>query len=127
YAVRGVDGARQARVEVTTYARCRYRIDPRMETGRHHRHDVQALGAHSEARPWHRGSAMNAQDESQILDALTKWLDRDVRPYARELEKNDEYPESMVEQMKALGLFGATIPQQYGGLGLPASTYAKVV
>src|SRR5262249_2884094 len=36
-------------------------------------------------------------------------------------------PQEMVEQMKALGLFGATIPQQYGGLGLSASTYAKVV
>ena len=45
----------------------------------------------------------------------------------RDLEHRDEYPERMVEQMKALGLFGATIPQEHGGLGLPASTYAKIV
>ena len=70
---------------------------------------------------------MNTADETQILDAIGKWLERDVRPKARELEKKDEYPESMVETMKALGLFGATIPQAYGGLGLPASTYAKIV
>jgi len=68
---------------------------------------------------------MNADDERQMLDALTRWLERDVRPYAHELEKNDEYPEAMVEQMKALGLFGATIPQHDGGLGLPAATYAS--
>jgi alkylation response protein AidB-like acyl-CoA dehydrogenase len=66
-------------------------------------------------------------EDSQILDAISKWLERDVRPKARELEKKDEYPEKMVEQMKELGLFGATIPEQYGGLGLSASTYAKIV
>jgi alkylation response protein AidB-like acyl-CoA dehydrogenase len=77
--------------------------------------------------PRNRGSAMNAHDERQILDSLTRWLDRDVKPRARELEKRDEYPDDMVEQMKGLGLFGATIPSQYGGLGLSASTYAKVV
>ena len=70
---------------------------------------------------------MNAQDETQILDAISRWLERDVRPKARELEKKDEYPEAMVAQMKAFGLFGATIPQEYGGLGLPAATYAKIV
>ena len=70
---------------------------------------------------------MNAGEEAQILDAIAKWLEREVRPKARALEKKDEYPEAMVEQMKAFGLFGATIPQEYGGLGLPASTYAKIV
>ena len=70
---------------------------------------------------------MNTSEETQILDAISKWLERDVRPKARELEKKDEYPEAMVETMKQLGLFGATIPQDYGGLGLSASTYAKIV
>ena len=70
---------------------------------------------------------MNTAEETQILDAIGKWLERDVRPKARELEKKDEYPDAMVETMKELGLFGATIPQEYGGLGLPASTYAKIV
>ena len=65
--------------------------------------------------------------EAQLLDAIRKWLDRDVRPHVLALEHADEYPQEMVEQMKALGLFGATIPEEYGGLGLSASTYAKIV
>ncbi|MDP6709075.1 MAG: acyl-CoA dehydrogenase family protein, partial [Alphaproteobacteria bacterium] len=56
-----------------------------------------------------------------------KWLDRDVRPHVLELEHADTYPEEMVQQMIELGLFGATIAEEYGGLGLPASTYAKIV
>jgi len=70
---------------------------------------------------------MNPADDSQILDAIWRWLERDVRAKVRALEHDDVYPEEMVEQMKALGLFGATIPQEYGGLGLPASTYARIV
>jgi alkylation response protein AidB-like acyl-CoA dehydrogenase len=70
---------------------------------------------------------MNVQDEVQMLDAISRWLERDVRPKVRELEKNDTYPDAMVETMRQLGLFGATIPQQYGGLGLPAAIYAKIV
>ena len=70
---------------------------------------------------------MNAADERQMLDAISRWLERDVRPKVRELEHDDVYPEEMVVRMKELGLFGATIPQEYGGLGLPATTYAKIV
>ena len=43
------------------------------------------------------------------------------------LEHDDIYPTEMVEQMKALGLFGATIAPEFGGLGLPAATYARIV
>jgi alkylation response protein AidB-like acyl-CoA dehydrogenase len=70
---------------------------------------------------------MNASDESQIFDAVSRWLERDVRPKVRELEHEDVYPEGMVGQMRDLGLFGATIPPEYGGLGLPAVTYARIV
>jgi alkylation response protein AidB-like acyl-CoA dehydrogenase len=68
-----------------------------------------------------------ADDEAQILDAIRKWLDRDVRHRVLELEHGDVYPTAMVEQMKALGLFGATIAPAYGGLGLSAATYARIV
>ena len=70
---------------------------------------------------------MNAADEAPILDAISRWLEREVRGKVRALEHDDVYPEEMVQQMTVLGLFGATIPQEYGGLGLPASTYAKIV
>jgi alkylation response protein AidB-like acyl-CoA dehydrogenase len=68
-----------------------------------------------------------ADDETHILDAICKWLEREVRPRVLELEHGDVYPAAMVEQMKAFGLFGATIAPAYGGLGLSASTYARIV
>ena len=65
--------------------------------------------------------------DTMILDSLDKWLEKDVRPYASDLEHKDEYPHEMVEQMKSLGLFGATIGTEWGGLGLPVTTYSKIV
>ena len=47
-------------------------------------------------------------------------------PVASELEHADEFPEPLVEQMKELGLFGVTIPEEYGGLGLDLDTYALI-
>ena len=67
------------------------------------------------------------EQEQQMLDAIEKWLARDVRPHVLRLEHADEYPTAMVEQMKEMGLFGATISTTYGGLGLKAGTYAKIV
>lgn len=70
---------------------------------------------------------MSNEEERLILDSVNRWLERDVAPFAHDLEQADEYPHAMVGQMKALGLFGATIAPEYGGLGLSASTYAKIV
>jgi alkylation response protein AidB-like acyl-CoA dehydrogenase len=70
---------------------------------------------------------LSTNDESLILDSVDRFLERDVRPVAHELEASDTYPAEIVEKMKDLGLFGATIAQEYGGLGLPATTYAKIV
>jgi alkylation response protein AidB-like acyl-CoA dehydrogenase len=67
------------------------------------------------------------EEERAILDAIRKWLDKDVRPHVMKLEHDDVWPAEMVEQMKAFGLFGAVIDPKWGGLGLSASTYAKVV
>jgi len=68
-----------------------------------------------------------AEQETLILDAVDRFLDRDVKPYAMELEHNDTYPEEIVEKMKELGLFGSIIEEEYGGLGLSCLTYAKIV
>ncbi|MGA9868035.1 MAG: acyl-CoA dehydrogenase family protein [Acetobacteraceae bacterium] len=62
-----------------------------------------------------------------ILDSVARFLQRDVKPYVKQLEHDDEYPAEIVERMKALGLFGATIPAEYGGLGLSCTTYARIV
>ena len=64
---------------------------------------------------------------NEILDAIDRWLVRQVAPHVAKLEHDDIYPEEMVEQMKKLGLFGATIGPDYGGLGLPAELYARIV
>jgi alkylation response protein AidB-like acyl-CoA dehydrogenase len=73
------------------------------------------------------GAVLTREDETLLLDSIRTWLKRDVEDKVLDLEHADEYPHEMVEQMKALGLFGATIPQEFGGLGLPAQTYAKIV
>ena len=70
---------------------------------------------------------LSHDEESQIFDAIDKWLERDVRPVVKKFDHSDEYPHEIVEQMKEMGFFGAIIDQKYGGLGMSAATYAKVV
>lgn len=71
--------------------------------------------------------AWSKEDELAIIDMIDKWVENEVRPIAKEYDQADKYPHDLVEQMKELGLFGATIGQAYGGMGLPASIYAKIV
>jgi alkylation response protein AidB-like acyl-CoA dehydrogenase len=68
---------------------------------------------------------MNEAD--QMLDAIDRWLKREVEPHVMRLEHDDVWPAQMVEQMKGLGLFGATIGAEYGGLGLSAELYGRIV
>ncbi len=65
--------------------------------------------------------------DHEVVEAVRRFVDRDVIPAANELEHNDEYPHALVAQMKALGLFGATIPETYGGLGLSFISYARIM
>jgi alkylation response protein AidB-like acyl-CoA dehydrogenase len=66
-------------------------------------------------------------EEAALLDAIERWLEKEVRPQAMRLEHDDIYPHELVAQMKEMGLFGAVLDPQWGGLGLSASTYAKIV
>ncbi|SMG58927.1 acyl-CoA dehydrogenase family protein [Paraburkholderia susongensis] len=68
-----------------------------------------------------------AEDDTLILDMLDRFLKTEVKPYVHALEKADEYPGEIVEQMKEMGLFGCLIDPEYGGLGLSARTYARIV
>jgi alkylation response protein AidB-like acyl-CoA dehydrogenase len=70
---------------------------------------------------------MDSESEQMVLDSVDKFLEMDVRPVAHRLEAADEYPTEIVEKMKKLGLFGCTIPEEYGGFGLSTVTYAKIV
>ena len=73
------------------------------------------------------GVEIRTSEEMMILDSVDSFLERDVRPVVRELEASDTYPQSIVDRMIELGLFGATISTEYGGLGLSATTYAAII
>ncbi|MBI4255796.1 MAG: acyl-CoA dehydrogenase family protein, partial [Candidatus Rokubacteria bacterium] len=62
-----------------------------------------------------------------VLEQVRAFVERDVRPAAPALEHADRYPHELVARMRELGLFGALVPEAYGGLGLDVTTYAKVV
>jgi alkylation response protein AidB-like acyl-CoA dehydrogenase len=70
---------------------------------------------------------MSLDEEAALLDAIQKWVDKEVRPVVQKYDHDDIWPEEIVAQMTEMGLFGATIGQEYGGLGLSAVTYAKIV
>jgi alkylation response protein AidB-like acyl-CoA dehydrogenase len=72
--------------------------------------------------------SISAADEAELLAAIDRWIERSLKPeLVREFDHADRYPAQIVEEMNDLGLFGATVSPEYGGLGLPASTYAKIV
>jgi alkylation response protein AidB-like acyl-CoA dehydrogenase len=63
----------------------------------------------------------------EIIDNVQRFVTREVLPKAAELERADEFPSEIVEGMRHLGLFGVTIPEEYGGLGLDLLTYIGVI
>jgi alkylation response protein AidB-like acyl-CoA dehydrogenase len=65
--------------------------------------------------------------QQDILRTVRDFVDEKILPVATDLEHDDEYPVEIVEGMKQLGLFGLTIPEEYGGLGESLLTYALVV
>jgi alkylation response protein AidB-like acyl-CoA dehydrogenase len=65
--------------------------------------------------------------QTEILKTVRSFVEKEILPVATELEHRDEYPTEIVEGMKELGLFGLTIPEEYGGLGESLLTYALVV
>jgi alkylation response protein AidB-like acyl-CoA dehydrogenase len=67
-----------------------------------------------------------AEAQGEIVAAVREWVEREVYPAASDYEHADEYPEPLVEDMKRMGLFGVTIPEEYGGLGLDLLTYVLI-
>jgi alkylation response protein AidB-like acyl-CoA dehydrogenase len=68
-----------------------------------------------------------SEEQRQIVATIRDFVERDVKPIASEYEHQDRYPFHLVDKMKELGLFGAIIPEEYGGLGLDYTTYAMIV
>jgi alkylation response protein AidB-like acyl-CoA dehydrogenase len=65
-------------------------------------------------------------DEAAIVDVVRDWVDHEVEPVVRELEHADTYPESLIEQMKRLGIFGLAVPEPWHDAGVSTSCYAAV-
>jgi alkylation response protein AidB-like acyl-CoA dehydrogenase len=63
----------------------------------------------------------------EIVETVRRFVAKDVTPVASEFERADQFPAEIVEQMRGLGLFGVTIPESYGGLGLDLLTYIGVI
>jgi alkylation response protein AidB-like acyl-CoA dehydrogenase len=65
-------------------------------------------------------------EEQDVVRTVAEFVDRDVRPVARDLEHANTYPEKLIEQMKALGIFGLAIPEPYGDAPVSTPCYAEV-
>jgi alkylation response protein AidB-like acyl-CoA dehydrogenase len=66
-------------------------------------------------------------DQKAILEMVRQFVDEQILPQAGHYDAVDEFPEPIVAQMRELGLFGVTIPEEYGGMGLDLTTYAMIV
>ena len=66
-------------------------------------------------------------EQKAIVEMVRNFVDNEIIPNAEEYDHEDKFPEPIVEQMKELGLFGVTIPEEYGGMGLDLTTYAMIV
>jgi alkylation response protein AidB-like acyl-CoA dehydrogenase len=65
--------------------------------------------------------------QQEILSTVRTFVDKEIIPHATALEHADTYPQDIVDGMKEMGLFGLTIPEEFGGLGESLLTYALVV
>jgi alkylation response protein AidB-like acyl-CoA dehydrogenase len=65
--------------------------------------------------------------QKDITEMVRQFVDEQILPNAEEYDHEDKFPEPIVEQMKELGLFGVTIPEEYGGMGLDLTTYTMIV
>jgi alkylation response protein AidB-like acyl-CoA dehydrogenase len=65
--------------------------------------------------------------QSEIAATAREFVNKEILPYATELEHKDEFPDDIVDGMKEMGLFGLTIAEEYGGIGESLLTYALVV
>ncbi len=66
-------------------------------------------------------------EQIAIIEMVRSFVDKEILPNAEHYDAEDSYPEPIVEQMKELGLFGVTIPEEYDGMGLDLTTYAMIV
>src|ERR687893_1742237 len=81
------------------------------------------LAAMAVAQPFYD----KTDEQKAIIEMVRQFVDEQIIPKAEHYDSKDEYPEPIVEQMKELGLFGVTVPEDYGGMGLDLATYTMIV
>ncbi len=67
------------------------------------------------------------EEQRAITEMVRQFVDEQVIPVTEKHDHEDSFPDEVVEQMKELGLFGVTIPEEFGGMGLDLTTYAMIV
>jgi len=73
------------------------------------------------------GSSIDPAVRDELVATVRRFVEKDVLPVASDLEHADEFPQHLVATMRELGLFGATVPAEYGGLGLDLPTYVAII
>ena len=71
--------------------------------------------------------AIASDEQRAIVEMVRQFVDEQILPVAEHYDAVDEFPEPVVAQMRELGLFGVTIPEEFGGMGLDLTTYAMIV
>ena len=72
------------------------------------------------------GSAPMTAEEQAVVDVVRAFVDREVRPVARELEHADTYPEALIGRMKELGVFGLVVPAPWGEVQVSTGCFVQV-
>lgn len=70
---------------------------------------------------------MDAETFDQFIAQLNRYVRERLIPAERVVIENDEIPEDIIEEMRAMGLFGLTMPEEYGGAGMNISQYARSI
>ncbi len=66
------------------------------------------------------------EEQRDFQRTMREFVDKEIKPVASEMERSGEYPTEIVDKLKDMGLFGMTIPEEYGGLDLDAVSFAIV-
>src|SRR3954468_19173968 len=72
------------------------------------------------------GDSGLTDDERAVVDAVARWVDREVRPQAGRLERAGEYPEALIDQMKEMGVFGLAVPARWSESAVTTRCFALV-
>jgi alkylation response protein AidB-like acyl-CoA dehydrogenase len=67
-----------------------------------------------------------SDEETMLVETVRAFIDRDVRPTVREVERANKYPEAWIEEMKRIGIYGLAIPEEYGGSPVSMPCYVEV-